>query len=66
MKIAAAIDLLLALITQAQRVSAIIGKARAEGRDTLDDQDLLLLERANDEARVDLERAIDQARTEGR
>lgn len=66
MKLAAAIDLLLTLITQAQRVSTVIATARAEGRDTLSDDDIEELELANDQARAELEAAIDRARTEGR
>lgn len=66
MKTAAAIDLLLTLITQAQRVSRVIAKARAEGRETLDDADLLEFERANDTARGELDAALARARDEGR
>jgi len=66
MKLAAAIDLLLTLITQAQRVSTIIAQARAEGRESLSEDDINELTAANDDARAELEAAIETARTEGR
>ena len=64
MTLAAAVDLLITLITQAQRVSQIIARARSEGRDTLSDDDIQELEIANDQARADLEAAIETARSD--
>ena len=66
MTVTQAIDLLLALITQMQRVSNMISTARAEGRDSLTAAELDEIAGANDEARAKLDAAIGQAEAEGR
>ena len=66
MTVAAAVDLLLALLLQVQRVSAMIKKAREEGRDGLSDDEVDELAAADDEARAEFRAAIDRARAEGR
>lgn len=62
---AAGIGLLLQLIEQAARVSAVIRAAQAEGRDVTT-AELATIVAENDAARVALMRAIDEARAAGR
>lgn len=66
MNIAIAIDLVLKLLAQAARVGSMITSARAEGRDSLTEQEVNELAVENDQARRDLEDAIKQAEAEGR
>lgn len=62
---AAGIGLLLQLIEQAARVSAVIRQAQAENRE-LTSAELAQLAAENDVARAALVAAIDRARAEGR
>lgn len=61
----AGIGLLLQLIEQAARVSAVIRQAQAEGRD-LTSAELASVVAENDVARAALVDAIERAKTEGR
>lgn len=63
---AAGIGLLLQLIEQAARVSAIIKQAQAEGREELTSAEMAQVLAANDDARVALVDAIAHARAAGR
>lgn len=62
---AAGIGLLLQLIEQAARVSAVVRQAQAEGRDVTS-AELAELVRENDGARAALVDAIERAKAEGR
>ena len=66
MNIATAIDLVLSLLSQAARVGSMISSARAEGRDSLSEEEVNELAAENDQARQELEDAINKARAEGR
>jgi hypothetical protein len=66
MNIAIAIDLVLKLLAQAARVGSMITSARAEGRDSLSEKEVNELAAENDQARQDLEDAINKAQAEGR
>ena len=66
MNIAAAINLVLTLLAQAARVGAMITTARAEGRDSLSEQEVNELAIENDQARDALNEAINVAEAEGR
>lgn len=61
MGIAEAIDLVMTLVSRAGTVSSLIKKARAEGRDTLSDDEVNQLVAENDAARAELQAAIDKA-----
>lgn len=54
MTIAAAVELLLALATNAGQISALISKAKAEGRDTLTPEEWASILSADDAARKKL------------
>lgn len=66
MNIAAAINLVLTLLAQAARVGSMITTARAEGRDSLSEEEVNELAAENSQARQALEDAINQAQAEGR
>jgi hypothetical protein len=61
----AAIDMVLALLTRAQQISALVNKAQAEGRD-LTAEEWAEITQADDKARSDLALAIEKAKAEGR
>ena len=62
MNVNVAIDLLLSLVLQASRVSAMITAAKARGEDSLSVEDLAILRAENDKARADLVAAIAAAK----
>lgn len=66
MKSAAAIDLLLALMQNAARISSLITQARLEGREELTPDELQSIILDNDGARALLVDAIARARGDGR
>ena len=66
MNIVNAIDLVLNLLAQAARVGSMITRARSEGRDSLTDAEVDELATENDQAREELELAIEEARVDGR
>ena len=66
MKINVAIDLLLSLIARAQQVSLLLASARAEGRESLNEDEINILTAQNNLARNELQAAIDKAKEEGR
>lgn len=65
MNIAAALSLLISLAEQAQRVSALIARAHAEGRDTITDADLDAVAGESTAARQTLVDAIERAKAGG-
>jgi hypothetical protein len=65
MHISAAIELVLSLLSQMQRVSGMIAKAIAEKRDISTDE-WAEIKAADDAARADLAAAIKKAEDEGR
>lgn len=66
MKIAAAVDLLLALIGQLESISSKIAAAKAAGREELTEEEWQLILEENDLARDALADAIARAAAEGR
>lgn len=66
MKISAALELAIQLLQGAAQLSAVIQKARAEGRDELTEEETHSLIVANDKATADLADAIAKAKSEGR
>jgi hypothetical protein len=62
----AAIDVVLALISRATAISAMIGKAQAEGRTELSTEEWDQVISENDAAREALAAAIAKAKAEGR
>jgi len=62
---AAAIELLLTLVTNAGRISSVIRQAQAEGRE-VSSAELSDIIRDNDGARAALVDAIERAKSEGR
>lgn len=65
MQISAAIELVLALLAQAQRISGVLAKAIAESRDISPDE-WADIKAADDAARDELAAAIAKAEAEGR
>jgi hypothetical protein len=61
----AAIDLILALLTRASAISAIVAQAQAEKRD-LTEAEMNQIISDDDKARTDLVAAIEKAKAEGR
>jgi len=66
MTVSAALDLLLNLTLQVGRITVMIRAAKAEGRDTLSEAELDELLAEDDQARQNLQDAIERARAEGR
>lgn len=66
MNVAAALELLLQLAGTAGQVSALIARARAEGRTEISEEDLASVVGADDAARARLVAAIEAAKVEGR
>lgn len=66
MGVDAALALLIALLNNAAAISALIAKAKAEGRDTLSAEDWAQITTADDTGRADLILAITKAQAEGR
>lgn len=62
MGVDAALSLLIALLNNAATISALIAKAKSEGRDTLSDDEWVSIISADDKARLDLVNAIAQAK----
>lgn len=65
MEVTAALGLLLQLTTQAQQIAALINKARAEGRETISEEDMIAVVGADDDARARLVAAIEAAKAAG-
>lgn len=65
MKIDVALQLLIALMTQAQTLGNAIRNARAEGRDDLTDAELQTFRSADDDARARLQAEIDRQKGTG-
>lgn len=65
MQISAAIELVLALLAQAQRISGVIGKAIAENR-AISPTEWAEIKAADSASRVSLVEAIAKAEAEGR
>jgi hypothetical protein len=61
-----ALNLLLALLSNADAVSKLIASARASGRDTITLVELEQFVQGDDRARAELVQAIADARVEGR
>ena len=66
MTITLALDLLLALLARTSEISALITKARAEGRDRLTPEEFKQITGADDASRATLVQAIADAKREGR
>lgn len=64
--LSAAIELALALIEQGARISILVRQARAEGRDSLSDEEWKQIIDEDDSAIAALESAIATAKAEGR
>lgn len=65
MNVAAALELLLQLAGTAGQVSALIARARADGRDEISEDDMASVVGADDAARARLVAAIEQAKAAG-
>lgn len=63
MGIDAALSLLIALLNNAATISALIAKAKAEGRENLSDDEWVSIISADDKARLDLVNTIAQAKS---
>ena len=66
MTITLALDLLLALLARTSAISALIAKARAEGRTKLTPEEFEQITGADDASRATLVQAIADAKREGR
>ncbi len=61
MNVAIALSLLIQLSQQIQQISALIAKAKAEGRDEITEADIDAIVGDDDAARAELKAAIDKA-----
>lgn len=66
MTVNAAVDLLISLLSQAAKVGGMIARARAAGRESLNESEIDELLADDHQARNDLQAAIERARAEGR
>jgi len=66
MNVAAALELLVQLAQAAAQLSAVIGRAHAEGRDDISEEDIDAVVGADTAARARLVAAIEKAKSEGR
>jgi hypothetical protein len=60
MKTAAAVDLIIALLSRAHEISMLLAAARAEGREELNDSEMASIVATNDLARSELVAAIEK------